>query len=54
MVEAFKLPERDAARVAEAPLRAAVTALIETAGVPPDDAALAADVLLSADLSRRR
>ena len=37
-------------RVAEAPLRAAVTALIETTGVPPDDAALAADVLLSADL----
>ena len=50
MVEAFKLPERDAVRVAEAPLRATVTALIETAGVPPDDAALAADVLLSADL----
>jgi LDH2 family malate/lactate/ureidoglycolate dehydrogenase len=50
MVESFKLREEDAVRVDEAALRASTTALIEKSGVPADDAALAADVLLSADL----
>jgi LDH2 family malate/lactate/ureidoglycolate dehydrogenase len=50
MVEAFKIKEEDAMRVDATPLRAATTALFAKLGVPADDAALAADVLVTADL----
>jgi LDH2 family malate/lactate/ureidoglycolate dehydrogenase len=50
MVEAFKLKEDDAVRVDAKPLREATTALFVKLGVPGDDAALAADVLVTADL----
>ncbi|MCH7482324.1 MAG: Ldh family oxidoreductase [Chloroflexi bacterium] len=48
--ESFKVPERDAVRVDADALRAAAAGLIEKMGVPPADAELAADVLVSADL----
>lgn len=50
MVQSFKLHEEDAVRVDGAALLATTTALFEQLGVPADDAALAADVLVAADL----
>ena len=50
MVESFKVQEQDAVRVGPEPLRRTTAALLETAGVPAGDAALAADVLVAADL----
>jgi LDH2 family malate/lactate/ureidoglycolate dehydrogenase len=50
MVESFKLKEDDAVRVDGVALQRSTTALFEKLGVPVDDAALAADVLVSADL----
>ena len=50
MLEQFKLKEQDTVRVAEGTLRETVTAIFEKMNVPPEDAAIAADVLVSADL----
>ncbi len=50
MLEQFKVSEEDAVRVPEAGLRETVTAFFERMGVPAGDAALAADVLVLADL----
>ena len=50
MVESFKISEEDAVRVDGTALLASTTALFEKVGVPPEDAALAADVLVAADL----
>lgn len=50
MVESFKVKEEDAVRVDGSLLREATTALFEKCGVPAADAALAADVLVMADL----
>ena len=50
MLEAFHVREEEAIRVREADLRESVTALLEKVGVPPEDAALGADVLVYADL----
>lgn len=50
MVESFKIREEDAVRVSGDALRKATTALFEKCGVPASDAALAADVLVMADL----
>ncbi|MCZ6534887.1 MAG: Ldh family oxidoreductase [Chloroflexi bacterium] len=50
MLERFKLKEEDAVRVQEGALRDTVTAIFEKMDVPSEDAELAADVLVSADL----
>ena len=50
MVDSFKIREEDAIRVDGEALRAATTALFVKAGLPAGDAALAADVLVLADL----
>ena len=50
MVESFKLREEDAVRVDGASLRSSTAAMIAKMGVPPADAELAADVLVTADL----
>lgn len=50
MLEQFKIPEEDAVRVQEDALRSTVTAIFERMNVPSEDAALAADVLVVADL----
>ena len=50
MVESFRVREEDAVRVDGGALRTATTGLFEKVGVPPADAALAADVLVAADL----
>lgn len=50
MLEQFKVKKEDAVRVAESGLRETVTAFFKRMGVPADDAALAADVLVLADL----
>ena len=50
MLDLFKLQEEDGVRVREADLRSTVTAIFEQVHVPPEDAALAADVLVTADL----
>lgn len=50
MTESFKIREEDAVRVDPAPLREAAIALFEKVGVPPEDARLGADVVLTADL----
>ena len=50
MVEGFWVREEDAVRVDADALRASTTALIAKMGVPPADAELAADVLVTADL----
>ncbi len=50
MTSAFTLREQDAVRVDPESLRESVDALFQKAGVPPRDAAVAADVLISADL----
>ena len=49
MLEAFHLREEDAVRVSSADLRVSVQAMFEHRGMPPDDAALSTDVLVSAD-----
>ncbi|MQF69180.1 Ldh family oxidoreductase [SAR202 cluster bacterium AD-804-J14_MRT_500m] len=50
MLEQFKIQENDLVRVDEASLRNIVSAVFEKMGVPEDDAILASDVLVSADL----
>ena len=50
MLEQFKIKEEDAVRVQEQALRTTVTAIFEKMHVPPEDARLAADVMVSADL----
>ncbi len=50
MLEQFKVKQEDTVRVKESPLRTTVSAVFEKMGVPPDDAALATDVLVTADL----
>jgi L-2-hydroxycarboxylate dehydrogenase (NAD+) len=50
MLERFHVSPEDEVRVTEAALRGTVTAIFERLGVPPDDAADGADVLVMADL----
>ena len=50
MLESFVLREEDSVRVQQEDLRAVTTAVFTKMGVPFDDAALAADVLLLADI----
>ena len=50
MLEQFKVREGDAVRVSSGALASTVQAVFAAMGVPDDDAALAADVLVSADL----
>ena len=50
MLERFYVDEADAVRVREADLRATVGAILEKMNVPPKDAALGADALVTADL----
>ena len=50
MLQQFKVQEEDAIRVPESGLRETVTAFFERMGLTPDDAALATDVLVVADL----
>ena len=50
MLEQFHVKEEDAVRVREDSLRETVTAIFEKVNVPTEDARLAADVLVAADL----
>ena len=50
MLERFRLDPGTAVRVMEGPFRRTVTEIFARMGVPDEDAALAADVLVSADL----
>ncbi|MCI0439383.1 MAG: Ldh family oxidoreductase, partial [Chloroflexi bacterium] len=50
MLERFKVKESEAVRVKEAPLRETVTRVFEKMGIPKQDCALAADVLVVADM----
>ncbi len=50
MLESFILKEKDAVRVGHDDLRKTTTSIFEKLGVPSDDAAVAADVLVMADL----
>jgi L-2-hydroxycarboxylate dehydrogenase (NAD+) len=50
MLESFILKEEDAVRVGHEDLRTTTTAIFEKMGVPSSDAAVAADVLVMADL----
>ncbi len=50
MLERFKVPEDIAVRVPQADMRAAVESILTTLGMPADDAAKSADVLLYADV----
>ncbi|MDP3062883.1 MAG: Ldh family oxidoreductase, partial [Chloroflexota bacterium] len=50
MLERFKVPAKDAVRVQEANLRQVVSAIFEKCGVPREDARLATDCLVVADL----
>ncbi len=50
MLERFKVPEADKVLVPEASLRQTVTAIFEKMGETPEDAAIGADVLVTADL----
>ncbi len=50
MLERFKVPKEDEVRVPEQSLRATVKAIFEKMGVPPEDAAVGADTLVSTDL----
>ena len=50
MLQQFKVQEEDAIRVPESGLRETVAAFFERMGLTPDDAALATDVLVVADL----
>ena len=49
-MDPFHLREEDAVRVGPDSLRTCVTAIFEKLGVPPEDASLAGDVLVAADL----
>ena len=46
MLESFILKEKDAVRVGHDDLRKTTTSIFEKLGVPSDDAAVAADVLV--------
>lgn len=50
MLEVFHVPEADAVRVPAEALHRTVRGLLEKVGVPPEEAHLAADVLIAADL----
>ena len=50
MLDIFKVPEEEAVRVNAEDLRSLVTTIFERVNVPPEDAALGADVLVTADL----
>jgi len=50
MLEVFKVPEEEAVRVPAPALHRTVSALLERVGVPPEEARLASDVLVTADL----
>lgn len=50
MLESFILKEEDAVRVGHDDLQATTTGIFEKMGLPSQDAALAADVLVQADL----
>ena len=50
MLERFKVPEEDQIRIGHEALRKTVQAVLEKMGVAPEDAALAADVLMYADI----
>ncbi len=50
MLEQFKVKEEDAIRVQAEHLRTTVASIFEKLNVPPEDARLAADVLVTADL----
>ncbi|HCV27789.1 MAG TPA: malate dehydrogenase, partial [Dehalococcoidia bacterium] len=50
MLEQFHVPEAIAHRVNHDDLRSTCAELLETAGLPEDDALLAADVLVASDL----
>ena len=50
MLERFKAPVEDQVRIPQESLRGTVTAIFEKMGVTPDDSALGADVLVTADL----
>ena len=50
MLERFKVPPKDQVRVPESSLRRTVTAIFEKMGVPSEDAAEGADVLVAADM----
>jgi LDH2 family malate/lactate/ureidoglycolate dehydrogenase len=50
ILERFKVPPQDQVMVSEAALRRATTQIFEKLGVSPEDAAIAADVLITTDL----
>lgn len=50
MLQRFKVPKEDEVRVPHESLRETVTAIFEKMGVPPEDAAEGADVLVMTDL----
>src|SRR5688572_14376193 len=50
MLERFHVPKADEVRIAAPALRSTVTTIFEALGVPPDQAAEGADVLVSTDL----
>ena len=50
MLERFKVPPEDQVRVPHESLRETVTAIFEKMGVPPEDARVGADVLVTTDL----
>ena len=50
MLERFKVPQADEIRIPEQSLRTTVTAIVEKMGVPPGEAAEAADALVMTDL----
>src|SRR5687768_507575 len=49
-LDVFKVPEEEAVRVDQNELRSLVTTIFERVNVPRDDAALGADVLVTADM----
>ena len=50
MLEKFHVKEEDAVRVGEDSLRSTVSAVFDKLGVSPEDAELASDALVTADL----
>lgn len=50
ILDRFKVPKGDAVPVSEEALRTTVTAIFEKMGMPPEDAAIGADVLVMTDL----
>ena len=50
ILDRFKVPKEDEVRVSETALRRTVRAIFEKVGVPPDEAAEGADVLVMTDL----